>query len=90
MEILTKNNMTVVLHPTYSSLFSRLKIKLKGRHFDIIEVIEAELQAALNTPTEHDFCDACKKMTEALGTVHMCGRELPLRVIVANGSKVSL
>jgi hypothetical protein len=35
-----------------------LKIKLKGRHFDTVEVIEAESQAVLNTFTEHDFQDA--------------------------------
>jgi hypothetical protein len=35
-----------------------LKIKSKGRHFDTIEVIEAESQAVLNTLTEHDFQDA--------------------------------
>jgi histone-lysine N-methyltransferase SETMAR len=66
---LTKNNMTVVLHPPYSSdlvpcdfsLFPQLKIKLKGRHFDTIERIEAESQAVLNTLTEHDFQDAFKK-----------------------------
>jgi hypothetical protein len=38
-----------------------LKIKLLGRHFDTIEVIESELQAVLNTLTEHDFEDAFKK-----------------------------
>jgi hypothetical protein len=45
---------------TVSSLFPRLKIlvKLKGRHFDSTEVIEAESQAVLNTLTEHDFQDA--------------------------------
>jgi histone-lysine N-methyltransferase SETMAR len=55
-EFFTKGNMTVVPHPPYSPdltlcyffLFSRLKIKLKGRHFDTIEVIEAESQAVLN------------------------------------------
>jgi hypothetical protein len=31
---------------------------LKGRHFDTLEVIEAELQVVLNTLTEHDFQDA--------------------------------
>jgi hypothetical protein len=36
-------------------------IKLKGRHFDTTEVIEAESQAVLNTLTEHDFQDAFKK-----------------------------
>jgi hypothetical protein len=38
-----------------------LKIKLKGRHFDKIEVMEAELQAMLNTLTQQDFQDAFKK-----------------------------
>jgi hypothetical protein len=35
-----------------------LKIKLKGRHFGTIEVVEAALQAVLNTLTQHDFQDA--------------------------------
>jgi hypothetical protein len=35
--------------------FFRLKINLKGRHFDKIEVIVAESQVVLNTLTEHDF-----------------------------------
>jgi hypothetical protein len=47
-------------HPSYFSLFPRLKKKLKGRHFDTIEVIEAESQAMLNTLTEHGFLDAFK------------------------------
>jgi hypothetical protein len=38
-----------------------LKIKLKGRHFDTTDVIEAEPQAVLNTLTEHDFQEAFKK-----------------------------
>jgi hypothetical protein len=61
-EVQTKNNMTVVPHPPCISLFSRLKSELKGRHFDTVEVNEAELQALLNTLTEHDFEDAFKKM----------------------------
>jgi transposase len=68
-EFLTTNNITVVPHPSYSpdlapcdfSLFPRLKIKLKGRHFDTIDVMEAESQAVLNTLTEHDFQDAFEK-----------------------------
>jgi hypothetical protein len=54
-EFLTKHNMTVVPHPPYFSLFPRVKIKLKGRDFDTIEMIEAESHAMLNTLTEHDF-----------------------------------
>jgi hypothetical protein len=57
----TKNNMTVVTNPPYFSLFPRVKIKLKVCHLDNSEVIEAELQVAMNTLTEHDFQDAFKK-----------------------------
>jgi hypothetical protein len=60
-ELLIKNNMAIVFHPPYFSMFPWLKIKLKGHHFDTIEVIDAELQAVLNTLTEHDFQDAFKK-----------------------------
>jgi hypothetical protein len=42
-------------HPPYFSLFPRLKIKLKGRHFDAVEVNEAESQSMLNTLTEQGF-----------------------------------
>jgi hypothetical protein len=42
-------------------LFLRLKIKLKGRHFDTTEVIVAELKVVLNTLKEQDFQDAFKK-----------------------------
>jgi hypothetical protein len=40
------------------------------------EVIEEELQAVLNTLTEHDLQDAFE--AEALGMVHMCGRGILL------------
>jgi hypothetical protein len=53
-----------------------MKMRLKGRHFDTVEVIEAEMQAVLNTLVEHDFQDTLKKMAEALGMVHICGRKL--------------
>jgi hypothetical protein len=48
--------------PTLFSLFSQLKLKLKGLHFDTIGVIEAELQAVLNALTEQDLQDAFKKL----------------------------
>jgi hypothetical protein len=94
--IFDKNNMTVVPHTPYSpdlvpcnfSLFPCLKIKLKGRCFDTIEVIETELQAVLNTLIEHNLQDAFKKMAEVLGIVHMCGRGHS-RVMVASRPKVS-
>jgi hypothetical protein len=43
-----------------------LKIKLKARHFDTIEVIEAESRRLLNTLTEHDFQDAFEKWQKRL------------------------
>jgi hypothetical protein len=59
--IFTKTNMTVIPHPSYFPLFLRLKIKLKGLHFDTTEVIKTESQVVLNTLIEHDFQDAFKK-----------------------------
>jgi hypothetical protein len=49
MELLTKNNMTAVPNQPYFPLFSRLKMKPKGRHFETTEVMEAESHAVLNT-----------------------------------------
>jgi hypothetical protein len=37
-----------------------MTIKLKGCHFDTIQVIGAESQAVLNSLAEHDFQDAFK------------------------------
>jgi hypothetical protein len=54
--------MTVIPNPTYFSVFPRLKIKLKGRHFDTVEVIGTPLQTT--TSRMH------LKKSEALGTVH--------------------
>jgi hypothetical protein len=71
MEFLTKSNMIVVpTHPTF--LLPQLKRRLKGRYFDITEVMEEESLAVLNTLTQHDFQDAFNKMAEALGMVHTC------------------
>jgi hypothetical protein len=68
-EFLTKNNIAVFPHPPYLldlapcdfSLFPQLKIKLKGCHVHTNEVTETELQAVLNTLTEHDFQNSFKK-----------------------------
>jgi hypothetical protein len=58
--LFTKSNITVVTHPSYFSV-SSTEDKLKDRHFDTIEVIEAEARAVLNTLTEHGFQDAFKR-----------------------------
>jgi hypothetical protein len=57
-EFLTKNKTTVVSHPPCFYLFLDLKMKLKGRHVDTVEVMEAESQAVLNTLPDHDFQNA--------------------------------
>jgi hypothetical protein len=54
-------NNTAVAPTHHTFLFPRLTIKLKGRHFDTIEVMEAESQAVLNTLTERDSQVAFKK-----------------------------
>jgi hypothetical protein len=41
--------------------------RLKDRHSDTTEVIEAESQAAMNTLTKHDFQDAFKKRQKRWG-----------------------
>jgi hypothetical protein len=66
----TKNSMTVVSHTPYFPLISRLKIKLRGHHFDTIDMIKAESQAVLNTLTEHDFKDAFKKCRSSEADAH--------------------
>jgi len=65
---LTDNNMTVVPHPPYSPdlapsdffLFPKLKMKLKERRFQMVEEIQAESQAVLNTLRENDFQECFK------------------------------
>jgi RNA binding exosome subunit len=53
--------------PTLLFSVSPTENKTEGHHFDTIEVIEAELQAVLNSLTELDFHDELKKLAEALG-----------------------
>jgi hypothetical protein len=48
------HHIAVASHPPYFSPNFRLKTKLKGRHFDTTEVMEAESQAVLNSLTEVD------------------------------------
>jgi hypothetical protein len=87
-EFLAKNKMTVVPYLPYISLFTRLKIKLKGRHFDTIEAIKAKPQAVLNTLTEPDFQDAFKNDISA-GNGEYGRKGTASRVIVVRELKVS-
>jgi hypothetical protein len=45
----------------YLSDISKLRVKLEGRRFDIIEEIQAESQRVLDTVTEKDFQEAFQK-----------------------------
>jgi hypothetical protein len=85
-EYLTKNNVTLVPHPLYLSMFPRSKIKLKDRHFDTTEVIEEDSQAVLNTLTEHDFQDAFKKGRSSGNGAYACkgttSRVIPCRSLL--------
>jgi hypothetical protein len=78
--------MSLPTHPAFLS--PRLRIKLKGCHFDTTEVIEAELQAMLNTLTEHDFQDALNNGRSA-GDGAYARNGITSRVMVASRPKVS-
>jgi hypothetical protein len=55
--------MVIVAHPPYSpnlapcdfALFSKLKMKLKGRRFETVSDIQRESQAILDSIMENDF-----------------------------------
>jgi hypothetical protein len=67
-EFVTKNNTVIVpnhpyswdLAPCDSVLFPKLKIKLKGRHFETVSDIQKESQAVLDGIKENDFHGACE------------------------------
>jgi hypothetical protein len=65
-----------------------LKIKLKSRHFNTTVVIKAELQAVLNTLTEHGFQDAFK-IGKSTGNGAYAWKRITSRVMVASMTKVS-
>jgi hypothetical protein len=80
--------MTVVPHSPYPSPILRLKIDLKGRHFDTIEVIEAESQTVLNSLTDHDFKDAGKTYRSTENGAYAL-KGTTSRVMVASRPKVN-
>jgi hypothetical protein len=61
---LIKRSVTVVPKPTPLFSGSPIEEKPKNLHSNTIEVIEAELQAMLNTLTEHGFQNPFFKMAE--------------------------
>jgi hypothetical protein len=68
-EFVTNNNMTIVSHPPYSpdlapcdlALFSKLKMKLKGRHFETMSGIQRESKAIIDSMKENYFHGALKR-----------------------------
>jgi hypothetical protein len=66
---------------------SPIEVELRGRHFDTIEVIEAESQAVLNTLTEHDFQEAFNSGSSA-GNGAYTRKGTTSRVMVASRPKV--
>ena len=82
-QFLAKNNMAVIPHPPQSPnlapcdffLFQKMKFNLKGRLFDTIEKIQAELQRVLDTDRK-GLPGRITKMEETVGPVSTCGREL--------------
>jgi transposase len=62
-EFLAHNSIITLPHPPYSPdlapcnffLFSKMKLKLKGRRFDLVEEIQRESQNALGMLREQDF-----------------------------------
>jgi hypothetical protein len=65
-EFLAKSKMAVVPHSLYSpdlapagfSLFPKIEIMLKGKQFDTVEEIQAEMQMVLNTLAKKHFQNA--------------------------------
>jgi hypothetical protein len=51
-------------------------MKLKDRHFDTTEVIDADSKAVLNTSANTTPRMCLKKVAEPLGTVHTRGKGL--------------
>jgi hypothetical protein len=51
----------LIWHPVTLILFPKMKLKLKGRRFDTIRVIQAISQRVLDTLTEKDFQEAFQK-----------------------------
>jgi transposase len=62
-EFVTNNNMVIVYLPPYSqdlapcdfALSPKLKMKVKGQHFETVSEIQRESQAVLDSTKENDF-----------------------------------
>jgi hypothetical protein len=77
--------MAIIPKRAYVSV-CQIMIKRKGRHFDTTEVIEAESQAVLNIPAEHDFRKAFKNGGSDWNCAH-ARKMTTLREMVTNRPK---
>jgi histone-lysine N-methyltransferase SETMAR len=83
-DTVTNNNMVIVPHPPYSpdlvpcdfSFFPKLKIKLKGQHFQTVSGIQKVSQAVLDSIKENDFHSASEAWKKTMGYLYMLPRRL--------------
>ena len=76
--VMTKNNVTTVLHPAYSLdlgpwdlfAFPKMKLRLKVRRFVSIEEIQGEPQQVPNTLMPADLNELLPKMAKSLGSLY--------------------
>jgi hypothetical protein len=81
--------MAVIFHPPYSPalapcdifLFQKIKLKVKGRRFEIIGGIQAESQRVLDTLTENDFLEAFQNGGD--GGTGICMRDRTISKVMA-------
>ena len=71
-QFLSNKNITVCPHQPYSPdlapcdfwLFTKVKMTMKGKHFELIQDIEATMPAQLKTLTKEDFQNCFRKWQE--------------------------
>jgi hypothetical protein len=74
--------MVIVAHPPYSSdlapcdfaLFTKLKMKLKGQHFETVSDIQRESQVVIDSIKENDFHSALEAWTKMMGSLYTFAR----------------
>ena len=74
-QFLSNRNFMVCPHPPYSPdlapcdfwLFSKVKMAMKGKRFELIQDIEAAATAQLKTLTKEDFPELLQKVARTMG-----------------------
>jgi hypothetical protein len=68
--------MVIIPHPPYSPEFPKLKMKLKGRRFEILSDVQRESQAVLDSIKESDFHGAFEAWKKMMGSLYTFLRRL--------------